>query len=81
MGAILMTKLIKIPRRYSMVRQRLSRRQMKVLAAVAATAMAANVAAADFELQDNAVSVSLSSGSLLDQESSPHQAEDNQRPS
>ncbi len=64
-----------------MVRQRLSRRQMKVLAAVAATAMAANVAAADFELQDNAVSVSLSSGSLLDQESSPHQAEDNQRPS
>ncbi|MEN9359457.1 MAG: hypothetical protein RL095_992 [Verrucomicrobiota bacterium] len=65
-----------------MVRQRLSRRQMKVLAAVAAAAMAANVASAEFELQEQGAPVSqLSSGSLLDQESSPHQAEDNQRPS
>ena len=65
-----------------MVRQRLSRRQMKVLAAVAAAAMTANVAAADFDIQEAPANVSLlSSGSLLDQESSPHQAEDNQRPS
>lgn len=55
---------------------------MKVLAAVAAAAMAANVAAADFDIQEAPANVSLlSSGSLLDQESSPHQAEDNQRPS